>query len=247
MVQRIRVILFSALYVVLNSPFLPAQESPVSNPSQRQFVRDLFDSRQYYRALSEIYRLEYHSGLVLDKKINLILLSSHYHLDQHEVVIDRSKHLLEASPAGTELAFRYEIGKWMTASYIDLEKPEQAEISWERYCAPYDPDPFPSDPVHLKRIDPDRARLYSAILPGSGLLMSGEYGKATVSFLLNALFIAGIYHFGSDQQYGIAGLLTFFEVGWYAGGQKAAYEAAENYNRTTLHSFQKDWISSKLH
>ena len=78
---------------------------------------------------------------------------------------------------------------------------------------------------------PETAGLLSAILPGSGQFYNERYQDGIYSLLLNSLFIFGAWKAFDSDNYGLAGLLTLFELGWYAGGIYGAVGGAHKYNR----------------
>jgi tetratricopeptide (TPR) repeat protein len=78
---------------------------------------------------------------------------------------------------------------------------------------------------------PTTAGLLSAILPGSGHFYDERYQDGAYSFLLNALFIAGAWKSFDSGNYGLGGLLTLVELGWYTGGIYGAVGGAHKYNR----------------
>ena len=79
---------------------------------------------------------------------------------------------------------------------------------------------------------PETAGLLSAILPGSGQFYNGRYQDGVYSFFLNALFILAAYKAYDSDNYGLGGILTLFELGWYTGGIYGAVGGAHKYNRS---------------
>ena len=78
---------------------------------------------------------------------------------------------------------------------------------------------------------PETAGVLSAILPGSGQFYNERYQDGIYSFFLNALFILGAYKAYDSDNYGLGGILTLFELGWYTGGIYGAVGGAHKYNR----------------
>jgi len=72
------------------------------------------------------------------------------------------------------------------------------------------------------------------IIPGCGYLYSGEYWNATRSFLLNSLFIWGMYETGRRDQWAAFSVIGFFELTWYSGSIYGGVDAAQRYNRDRL-------------
>lgn len=78
---------------------------------------------------------------------------------------------------------------------------------------------------------PAAAGLLSAILPGSGQVYNERYRDGLYSFILNGLFIAGAWKAFDSGNSALGGILTLFEIGWYAGGIYGAVGGAEKFNR----------------
>lgn len=78
---------------------------------------------------------------------------------------------------------------------------------------------------------PALAGTLSTFLPGAGQLYNGRLGDAVLTFLLNGLFIAGTIEAIQHDQPAIAGVLGFFEAGWYGGNIYSAVNGAHKHNR----------------
>ncbi|MBA4422963.1 MAG: hypothetical protein C0390_07645 [Syntrophus sp. (in: bacteria)] len=78
---------------------------------------------------------------------------------------------------------------------------------------------------------PETAGILSAILPGSGQFYNERYQDGVYSFFLNSLFILAAYKAYDSGNYGLGGILTLFELGWYTGGIYGAVGGAHKYNR----------------
>ena len=240
------VILALCIIISAQRVFAVDQVNPFSYSNQKLFAKSLVSEKDYYRAISEIYRIKFTYSIQFDPELELMLIESYYHSNLHDKVIKNAHELLNQNQTLLEPGFRNQVATFYTGSLVENENLSKASKIWNFYCAPVKGEPFLGDLSLPEPVDPDKAKLNSALLPGSGLFASGEYGKGVVSFLLNALFIGGAFHFASEEQYGIAGLLLFFEIGWYFGGQNAAHEAAENHNRKYIYGAQKAWIEEKI-
>lgn len=78
---------------------------------------------------------------------------------------------------------------------------------------------------------PETAGILAAVLPGSGHLYCERYRDATIAFLLNGAFIWGMVEAFERKNYVVAGILTFFELGWYSGNIYSAVASAHKYNK----------------
>lgn len=89
----------------------------------------------------------------------------------------------------------------------------------------------------LKEIDklpfrsPALAGTFAAVLPGSGHFYTGRKKDGATAFLLNGAFIWGAVESFDDEDYAVAGILTFFELGWYFGNIYGAVSSAHKYNK----------------
>ena len=86
------------------------------------------------------------------------------------------------------------------------------------------------DIEHSPRRSPLLAGVLSAALPGSGQFYIGRRGDAWLALILNSMFLAGIVEALNQDRPAVAGLLGFFEVGWYAGNIFGAVNGAHKYN-----------------
>jgi len=84
------------------------------------------------------------------------------------------------------------------------------------------------------------AGILSGLLPGSGQLYNGRLGDALLAFFLNGLFIVGIVEAVHNNAPAVAGILSFFEAGWYTGNVYGAINGAYKYNRNTTETFLRN-------
>ena len=89
----------------------------------------------------------------------------------------------------------------------------------------------------LPRKSPHYAGSFAAVLPGAGHLYTGRTRDALVAFLLNASFIWAAIELFQDEHYVAGGVVSFFEVGWYAGNIYSAVSSAHKYNRDVKAQF----------
>lgn len=87
---------------------------------------------------------------------------------------------------------------------------------------------------------PVLAGVLSALLPGAGQLYNGRPGDAVLSFLLNGLFIAGSIEAIQHDELAIAGVLSFFEAGWYGGNVYSAVNGSHKHNRRADETLLQD-------
>ncbi|MFH2012834.1 MAG: tetratricopeptide repeat protein [Pseudomonadota bacterium] len=132
-------------------------------------------------------------------------------------------------------------------SYVEEEKWPEAQGSFREITKESDLYPFAEnfasglgeiDKLPLK--SPSLAGTLAAILPGAGHLYTGRKKDGTTAFLLNGAFIWGAVESYNSENYVVAGILTFFELGWYFGNIHSAVGSAHKYNRR----LKNDYIRS---
>lgn len=96
------------------------------------------------------------------------------------------------------------------------------------------------DGASLPHKSPLLAGILSGFLPGAGQLYNGRPGDALLAFLLNGLFVFGIVEALEHDEIAIAGVLGFFEAGWYTGNVYGAVNGAHKYNRHTTETFLRN-------
>ena len=133
----------------------------------------------------------------------------------------------------------YRIG-W---SYIEMASWERARINFAKIS------PQSKNKYQLKRLSKelDRTKLidrkspqaagFLSIIPGAGFLYCERYRDALIAFLLNAGLMYAAYESFDDDNYALGGVITFFEVGFYAGNFYGAITSAHKYNRTKTREF----------
>jgi tetratricopeptide (TPR) repeat protein len=82
----------------------------------------------------------------------------------------------------------------------------------------------------LKQKNPTTAGLL-AIVPGAGHLYCERPRDALISFLLNGALIYAAYEAFDEDLEGLGVVITFFELGFYAGNIYSAVSSAHKYNR----------------
>jgi outer membrane protein assembly factor BamD (BamD/ComL family) len=76
-----------------------------------------------------------------------------------------------------------------------------------------------------------------SLVPGGGQLYCERYQDALIAFLLNGALIWASYEAFDNDNHALGVLLTFFEVGFYAGNIYGAVGGAHKYNRTKTEKF----------
>ena len=93
----------------------------------------------------------------------------------------------------------------------------------------------------LPRKSPGLAGTLSAMLPGAGHLYCDRPRDGVVSLVLNGVFLWGTYAAIQEEQWALAGILGFFELGWYSGNIVSSANAAHKWNRREQGRFLREW------
>ncbi len=240
--------LFSKKIILLGGVFFLYTISVKAGSTSNQFnyPEKLFNSRQFYRSISEIRKLEFYFPQESERyKLHLLLLKNYYHLSDFNKVDQTAREIFSHNPEQPYTSLKQDSAKILTFSLLKRGEEVRARQVWEQLVTKKEDLDFPMSHKIGDQVDPEKAKLYSYILPGSGLIMTDSYGKASVSFLLNALFLVGINNSLEKEQTGIASLLIFFEWSWYFGGARAAEEAAINHNQNRIQEARNEWISEQ--
>ncbi|MEW6614122.1 MAG: tetratricopeptide repeat protein [Thermodesulfobacteriota bacterium] len=131
-------------------------------------------------------------------------------------------------------------------SYVEEEKWVEALGSFKRIGEESDlyhfAESFASglgemDKLPLK--SPALAGTFAAILPGAGHFYTGRKRDGATALLLNGAFIWGAVESYNNENYAVAGILTFFELGWYFGNIYSAVGSAHKYNKRLKNEYIK--------
>ncbi len=82
-----------------------------------------------------------------------------------------------------------------------------------------------------------------SLIPGLGHFYLGRYGVGLTSLVWNGLFIFATVSAWISGQWGLALVLTLFEVGWYAGGVFGAVSGAVRHNRDVVRNWRDDTLA----
>jgi TM2 domain-containing membrane protein YozV len=83
-----------------------------------------------------------------------------------------------------------------------------------------------------------------SLVPGLGHFYLGQWGVGATSLAWNGLFIIAAVSAFVTGDWGIAAVLTMFELGWYAGGVFGAVAGAVRHNRDAVKNWKDDVLVS---
>ena len=127
--------------------------------------------------------------------------------------------------------------------YLEMDEWEKAQASFDKIS------PKNRDTYRLKQLSEDISKReflkiknpatagWLAVIPGAGHLYCERYRDALIAFLLNGAMIYAAYEAFDHGNEGLGGLITFFEIGLYAGNIYSAVNNAHKYNRKQKNDF----------
>jgi len=77
-----------------------------------------------------------------------------------------------------------------------------------------------------------------AVIPGAGYLYCGRYQDALIALLVNGGLIWAAYESFDKELYALGSMITFVEIGFYAGSIYGSVASAHKYNRKN----ERQWI-----
>jgi TM2 domain-containing membrane protein YozV len=83
-----------------------------------------------------------------------------------------------------------------------------------------------------------------SIVPGLGHFYLGQWAVGATSLVWNGLFIFAAVSAFLAGDWGVAAVLTIFELGWYAGGIFGAVAGAYRFNRDAVRNWRDDVLAS---
>ncbi len=257
------IVLLATLTLGATAPASETPPPPGTPEGLLSFARALLAGRESFRAVTEFQRFLYHYPEHGDVPEALEGLGKAY------AIAGRWE---EASAAFGELARRQPTGgaRWLLGSALyqagdhreaaeTLLTPETGEpgavlgtLALLRAGADTDslPEGARSDLVSefrgLHRKSPRKAGTFAAILPGAGHLYCERPRDALISLVLNGAFLWGTIESARREQWALAGVLGFFEAGWYSGNVVSAVNAAHKWNRREEGNFLRFWEGEAL-
>jgi tetratricopeptide (TPR) repeat protein len=127
--------------------------------------------------------------------------------------------------------------------YLEMDEWENAQASFDKIS------PKNRDTYRLKQLSEDISKRefleiknpatagWLAVMPGAGHLYCERYRDALIAFLLNGAMMYAAYEAFDHDNEGLGGLITFFEIGLYAGNIYSAVNSAHKYNRKQKNDF----------
>lgn len=256
---KLRRFIFSALFVLTTPPSI-ARALEDSPERQLSFAEELRTDGETYRAVTEYKRFLHHypedpSIPTAMKGLGLAYAQAGRWEDAVSV-FHKLSELPESGP-DEKLIFGsalYKAQRFNEAIAVFTEPEtgdrgallaELSDLRMGKQTSYGDPE-ISKEYSALNRKNKTTAGLFSALLPGAGHLYCGRPRDATVSFIVNGAFIWGAYASARNDDWALAGILGFFELGWYSGNVVSAMGAAQKWNFREEERFFNRWEAEAL-
>jgi tetratricopeptide (TPR) repeat protein len=200
-----------------------------------------FEDKRFKPAIDAFNRvIETYGETALSVKSYFMISESHVKLLEFGPAITNLKNLIAVTD-DTDVRDKahYRIG-WI---YIETENWGKARASFQKISEGN------RDQYMLKRLSAELEKTASipkknpglagtlAIIPGAGHLYCERYRDALIAFLLNAGLIYAAYESFDEELYALGGIISFVELGFYAGNIYSAVNSAHKYNRHKTRQF----------
>lgn len=198
------------------------------------------DAINFFNTMIDKYSDTVFSMTDLCTKAYLMISKCHIHLNESgSAVICLNNLIAITDDIDVKDEAYYQTG-WI---YLEKASWEKARINFAKIS------PQSKNKYQLKRLSTelDRAKLierkspqtagFLSIIPGAGFLYCERYQDAMIAFLLNAGLMYAAYESFDDDKYALGGVITFLEVGFYAGNFYGAITSAHKYNRSKTGQF----------
>ncbi len=218
---------------------------PLAKTAQYQIAMSYYKGEKFtqaidrFRTLSDQYR-----GEEIGRRALFMLAETYYQKKDYDQTINVLDILLTSYPDDPQAdAARIKIGlsylrqgDWRRAGEEFRKLPPDSLLGKQAYELAEESKKYPG----LPRKSPTVAAGLSAVLPGAGQLYIGRKSDAAVSFLLNGSFIWASVEAFHHKNNVTAGILLFFESGWYLGNIYNAANGAHKYNRRAEQDFMNN-------
>jgi tetratricopeptide (TPR) repeat protein len=211
-------------------------QHPLAKEAQYKIAMSYYNGEKYLQAIQRFRSLaDQYPSEEIGRKALFMLAETYYHKKDYNQAIDGYEKFLTSYPndrqadaARIKKGWCYlRQGNWREASEEFRKLPPDSPLHAQGQELAEESTKYPG----IGKKSPTLAAGLSAVLPGAGQLYIGRKTDAAAAFLLNGAFIwatAESYH---RRNYVTAGILLFFESGWYLGNIYNAASSAYKYNR----------------
>lgn len=190
-----------------------------------------FESEEYYRSITEIYRLKYYYNQE-DYRLD-VLLAKNFYLNQNYFNLNKlgNSYLDKNNSSFSTIIALNSLYLLKNNLFLEAEK---------KWIASNLKESFWKKPEH-DYLNPEKA-FWLNLVPGLGFVYTKNYTTALVAFVLNSSFIYFLVDSYQQERYTSSFLFFFFEYQFYLGGMRAARQNAENYNNEFISKDRKLYI-----
>jgi len=218
---------------------------PLVNKAQFQIAMSYFKGEKYVQAIQRFRALaEQYPSEEIGRAAQFMLAETYYQKKDYSQAIDGFEQFLASYPTDTQAdAARIKKGwcylrqgNWREASEEFQKLPPDSPLHSQGLELAEQSNKYPG----IEKKSPYVAGGLSAVLPGAGQLYVGRKTDAAAAFLLNGAFIWATVESYQRENYATAGILLFFESGWYLGNIYNAASSAHKYNRLAEEKYIED-------
>ena len=193
---------------------------------------EFYDNKDYYRSISEIYRLKFYHQIE-NTSIDSLLAKNCYLLEDFSCLENVGKSYLRKTPSKKTAQDKTNILSLVSLAYLRQNKTTEAEIYWQAAEQEEIFQPETTDFLH-----PQKA-FWLSLFPGAGFIYTQNYATAITAFLLNTTFAYLMLDAWKNEQPANFILFFFFEYNFYLGGMRGSREKAIEHNQDLIRK-QKD-------
>ena len=194
---------------------------------------EFYDNKDYYRSISEIYRLKFYHQIE-NPTIDNLLVKNCYLLEDFSCLENVGKSYLKKKFSKKIMAEKISILSLVSLAYLHQDKIEKAKIYW---VAANQEEKW--NFVSEKDLLDYQKAFWLSLFPGAGFIYTENYGTAITAFLLNTTFAYLMLDAWKNEQPANFILFFFFEYNFYLGGMRGSREKAIEHNQDLIRK-QKD-------
>lgn len=200
-----------------------------------------FYNRNYEEALDYFTQIQKKSALnEIGFKSGLMISRIYEKLNDVLSAIDTLQDMLRMTQEVNQRdKIFYQLG-WL---YVESGDVKQGRYFFDSITTPgqlyFKINPF-SEQLDQQKNIPQKSPMIAGLLsviPGGGYLYCGRYNDALISFVINSALIYGAYESFNEDLPVLGGIITFIELGFYAGNVYGGISSAHKYNKAEYSKF----------
>ena len=217
---------------------IKAQEITLDLPAQRKFADELYQIREFYRAITEYQRILYFFPQAEKTSIYIKILQTYLAGEDYDSAIKLVENLKEKEPniyQDTQIQYLYalalldkdsrrifyyreaDIKKALNLlENIPLKNTQSFAKEWQKQ--------------EFSKKSPWLSGILSGILPGAGSVYVSRYKEAFYSFFITGLFIGSALESRQNENFTQEAFFSFFALAFYGGNIYTSVNSAYKYN-----------------